>query len=91
MSDLEEEVRRKMQAYLNEKTPAKVLRLRKGVRLALPQPATMAVFATLSEVCMHRCQFHKSCCAHPRKQVDQNMGSCQFAHCPLMEDIINAK
>jgi hypothetical protein len=81
-----------MQAYLNEKVPAKVLRLKVRQRLALPQPATMAVWQKMSEVCHFRCQRHERCCANPKKvNPEQDTGSCQFVHCPLMEDIINAK
>lgn len=86
----EKEIKTKFAAAMKT-DKAKLVKLPTASKLALPQPASMAVFAAMREACSYRCGAHSNCCAHPKKQVREETGSCQFAHCPLLEAIINAK
>lgn len=85
----EDEVRRRFARALQRK-PTRVAKLPSASKLALPQPATLAVFTHMSSYCQFRCGRHETCCAHPGKAVQEYTGSCQFAHCPLMKEVLNA-
>lgn len=85
----EKDVRRKFQAALQPGS-APVAHLRAASKLALPQPAIMAVWQQMSVECRHL-YLPQRRCTHPGNTQIGDVNSCQFAHCPLMRRVLHAK